>query len=386
MEISDVTAEQRELLPVIRQEWIPLGWSTAPADRPAAEEALARAYELARLKPPLRMVWVDSPLAARLEVARLRIQRQRLVSDVDEDAWRVLLEHGSDGRIDRSLLDCGESVLNQITEAVEGHVIRRVRGAVAPGVRIDVTRVMRQFIGDRIWCEAYRRFTDPIYEVLGGHQALTRPIRDVIYTRGGQGQHGVSNLAMHAFFAAIGVIEETRSLDSFRRLARSCGAWWAFENVAILTERPRVLVLDDRERLHSDSGPALEYPDGFGFDAWHGVTDVPDSGIDIDVDSLTPQRIDAESNGSLRATLIDLYGTRRYLEEKGAKLIHEENHWGALYHTTDRESTALLHMDSALWPVAVSARTGREAWALLAGDDPKANDDCSTPPMPLDCP
>ncbi|MDQ6777251.1 MAG: hypothetical protein M3071_13765 [Actinomycetota bacterium] len=247
----------------------------------------------------------------------------------------------------------------------------------------------------RVWWEAYHRFTDPIHQVLarwsrGADAAHSQRNPHARWPR----QHGVSSLAVLAFFAAIGKIEETRSHDSFRGLARSCGPWWAFENVAILTERPRVLVLDDRERLHSESGPAVEYRDGFGFHAWHGMRVAADSAIDIDIDididihSMTADTIDEQSDRRLQATLIDLYGTRRYLEEKGAKLIHREGHWGALYHlTTDRECTALLDTDSGvLWPVAVTAKTGREAWALLAGDDPNANDDCSTPPMPLDCP
>jgi len=35
--------------------------STEPADRPAAEAAIARIYTLAGLDPPVRILWTDSP-------------------------------------------------------------------------------------------------------------------------------------------------------------------------------------------------------------------------------------------------------------------------------------------------------------------------------------
>jgi len=66
----------------------------------------------------------------------------------------------------------------------------------------------------------------------------------------------------------------------------------------------------------------VEYADGFSVYAWQG-TEVP-AGTVIDVDSLTVERIEAESNGMLRPVLVDLFGRERYLREKRATLTHQE--------------------------------------------------------------
>ena len=41
--------------------------------------------------------------------------------------------------------------------------------------------------------------------------------------------------------------------------------------MAILTERPTAVHRDSQGRLHNPVGPALQYPDGWGFHAWHGT-------------------------------------------------------------------------------------------------------------------
>lgn len=48
-------------LPAIRDEWIAIGLSTEPANRPVAEEGVRLAYQAANLEPPTEFRWADSP-------------------------------------------------------------------------------------------------------------------------------------------------------------------------------------------------------------------------------------------------------------------------------------------------------------------------------------
>jgi hypothetical protein len=330
------------------------------------------------------MVWVDSPLAGQREAARLVVQRHRRVLGVDDQDWRKVDElFCRDGAAGGSAFDCGESVFPQIREAVQGDVDRQLRARVAPAVWTEVMGVMRDpGVSAGIWCAAWRRFTRPVYEALGGAERA-RPILKVITVYGGRGQHDVQWLGFCAFFEAIRVVEGTGALEPLRQLAGSCGVWWAFEHVAILTERPRLLVLDEDECPHSESGPAVEYSDGFGYHAWHGAT-VP-KGTVIDIGSMTTEKIDAEPDGLLRAAMIDRFGKRRYLDAKGAKLLHEEKHWGAIYRvTTDHECTALHEMGTGsccFRPVSVAVQTGRQAWAVMARQNLHDNDNSNDPPF-----
>ena len=385
--ITELTAEQVALVTVIREKWMPVCLSTEPANRPAAEGALADAYACAGLDPPASVVWMGSPLAGRMQAASMAVTRERgrRVVDVDDEIWKVLLElFEREGRMPQPGLDAGESVLTQLREAAQGGIERRLKAEVCGDVWFDV----RDGLSDRrvsteIGNHLYSRFTEAVHEVLGvpAGEVAPRSVHDVITVYGGYGQHDAWWLALCDFFAQVGTLETTETLDPFRRLAQSCGQWWAFENAAVLTERPRVLLLDESERPHSESSPAVEYPDGFGFHAWHGVG-IPAATV-IDVASLTVERIDAESNSRLRAALIDVFGKERYLSEKGATLTHQEGRWGSIYHvSTDRECTALHQVGSCRFiPVPVVVQTGRQAWAWQWRKELSAFDDSPTAPF-----
>ena len=110
-------------------------------------------------------------------------------------------------------------------------------------------------------------------------------------------------------------------------LSKSAG--WAIphENICWVSERHNILERDERGRLHSVSGPACAYPDGWGIYAVHGVH-VPADIIE-DRASLTVARIDAEENAEVRRVMIDLYTPKRYLADSGATVVQElpENHY-----------------------------------------------------------
>jgi hypothetical protein len=152
--VTELTAAQGELLSPIRKDWVPLCLSTEPADRLVAEEALARAYESAGLRPPSVMVRLDSPLAGRPEAARLVVQRHRRVLGVDDQDWRTVDElFGRNGAGGGSAFDCGESVFPQIREAVQGDVDRHLRARGALAVWTEVMGFMRDpGVSSGIWC------------------------------------------------------------------------------------------------------------------------------------------------------------------------------------------------------------------------------------------
>ncbi|NMP21878.1 hypothetical protein, partial [Sulfobacillus harzensis] len=75
-----LTAAEQAQLAAYHRKYLAAGLATAPADRPRAEAALARAYELAG-HTPVPVIWVDSPLTANLLIAMLQRQRAGHPSD-----------------------------------------------------------------------------------------------------------------------------------------------------------------------------------------------------------------------------------------------------------------------------------------------------------------
>ncbi|MEV4011605.1 DUF6745 domain-containing protein [Nonomuraea angiospora] len=111
-------------------------------------------------------------------------------------------------------------------------------------------------------------------------------------------------------------------LDGLKRAAERTGWWWPFERLAIVTERPVELHLDDVGRLHRAVGPALSYSDGFALHAWHGMPVPADFGAAMR--ELTVERIREEENAELRRAMLEHFGLDRYLAESGARPVHSD--------------------------------------------------------------
>lgn len=104
--------------------------------------------------------------------------------------------------------------------------------------------------------------------------------------------------------------------------------WWPHTDFVIVSERPLAIHRDPEGRLHSTTGPAIHWPDGWGVYSVHGVR-VPADIIE-QPESITAARIDAEQNAEIRRVMLDLYGTGRYLRETGTQPIHRDR-FGILY-------------------------------------------------------
>jgi hypothetical protein len=113
-------------------------------------------------------------------------------------------------------------------------------------------------------------------------------------------------------------------------LAENCGWWWPFEGAIIMTERPTRLTRDDRGRLHNESDMAIQYGDGWGVYAWHGVR-VPEH-IITKPEELTPEVALGESNQEIRRVMLERYGWERLLTDLNATLVQSDR-FGKLVQT-----------------------------------------------------
>lgn len=238
--IASLTPAQEVILAQVREEWLAHGLSTEPADRPAAEAGVRRAYEIAGLSPPATVVWCDSPMAGAAEV------RRRSSSAGTTFQWTYGLNYG--------LHDAGYCA----------------------------------------WLDAMRRI-------------------------------GVRNLEPY--------------LEGNGLIAKSAGWWWSFDSLAVLTERPCELLRDAQGRLHSASGQAVVYPDGWGFFSWHGRP-VP-SWV---VENPSMENITAEPNTEVRRCAIESTGWDRFTVEAGLRLVGDSPDPG-----NPGQRLSLYDVPSKLW-------------------------------------
>ena len=142
------------------------------------------------------------------------------------------------------------------------------------------------------------------------------------------GQHDAGWLSFYAYFADVLGLASAQRLRGLNEVAQAAGWWWPFSGAAILTERPTVIHRDTEGRLHSDTGPALIYPDGWGIWAVHGlrvgrrIVEAPET--------LTAHEVRDEQNAEIRRHMLDRYaGLRgsaaagRWLADMGLKPISQ---------------------------------------------------------------
>jgi hypothetical protein len=130
--------------------------------------------------------------------------------------------------------------------------------------------------------------------------------------------------AVFDYCARLGVMyppEDQEVLLAWIRQTEHCHWWFPYEEVALASDRPQTLTVDEDGRLHNEHGSALEYRDGFGLHAWHGV--LVGSRVITAPESIASSDIEAEPNAEVRRVMLERYGWQRYIRDCGATVVDE---------------------------------------------------------------
>jgi hypothetical protein len=300
---AKLTTEQAGALDRYRARWLAIRRSTAPADREAAEQGLALAYQAAGLKPPDRFVWCDSPLA---------------------------LSH----RASAATRADGPNVRSALVDRVRRHVARRVRkrlgrrlvgevvAAVNPsdGLIGAVSELVLQHANrDEISLAARLCRAQPLsLSRMLAALAAPQSFRDSVV-----GPAELSFLGPFEFIRSVlGLRNETAPLLGLMQVAANVGWIQPHERTCWLSERPSLLRSDTEGRLHEPRGPALRFCDGWSAFAWKGV-EIPAWLIEHK-GAITLRAIDAESNVQVRRCMIEIMTPARYVALGGARKVAED--------------------------------------------------------------
>ena len=139
----------------------------------------------------------------------------------------------------------------------------------------------------------------------------------------GYGQHDADWLAFYDFFRKeCGLVAQTEKLSGLTELCQSAGWALPHKNICWVSERHHILARDDAGRLHSLTGPACTYPDGWAIYAVHG-TRVPETWI-TDPKSLTAKIALTWGNVEQRRAACEILGWENILKELDAKSIDKD--------------------------------------------------------------
>lgn len=303
------------------------GLSCEPADRARAEAGVRTAYAQAGLVAPRLFLWFDSPAAGATAVAMLRI------GDYGDIAIR-------------------DAVLAQGARPGITELGANVRAAVRTGPWAQARTALHRGLGAigfaRHWAATARR---PWQQIVDQIATPLRTRLDATFADVGAGDRAADRAAAARIALLDAILGQHdaawlgaygEEVSGLREVAESAGWWWAFANVAVLTERPCAVHRDNLGRLHHGDGPALAYRDGFGLHAWRGMP-IPAS-VAAELPSLTLERIQAETNAEVRRVMLEHFGFDRYLRESGATKTQSDE-TGTLWRINLRNDEPLVMVE-----------------------------------------
>lgn len=283
--IAFLTDEQRAQMPGWARKWIDIGLSTEPMDLPRFDAGARACYRYAGLDEPRVVVPVSSPIVLALAAPI---------------ASAVLARFTPTGRLKKQ-------------DAIEGAVRDAVEGAVRVAVGGAVNDAWYRYIGGQFWVGSWWWYASPsvvsyLREVCG----LTLP----------------GDLMDRAL--------------AYQATAESACWWWPHRQFVMVSDRPLRINLDARGRLHSESGPAIVWRDGWGVYAWHGVR-VAANVIDTPAETITAKWIADERNAEVRRVLVERVGAERYMVLAGGEVVNRDD-WGTLWEVTRPEPMRVVEL------------------------------------------
>jgi hypothetical protein len=262
--------------------------------------------------------------------------RDQVRNQVRDQVWDQVGDQVGDQVRNQVWDQVGDQVRNQVWDQVRNQVRNQVRDQVRNQVRDQVWDQVRNQVWDQVWDQVGDQVGDQVRNQVRDQvwnqvrdqvwnqvrDQVRNQVRDQVYTCG-YGSHDSNWLGFYDFFGRVLGLSCVEKLVPLMDLAKDCGWWWPFENMVILTENPSVLYRDDENRLHCESGPAIQYPDGWGVYVWHGVR--VDKEIIEDSGSITLEKVLSMDNQEVRRVMLEIYGWNNFLKDMDSKSIHSDD-------------------------------------------------------------
>ncbi len=267
--INSLTPEQAALIVVYREKWMRIAFSTEPIDKQKAARTVTEAYSLIGKKKP-NIIFVDSPYAVykkyeeltkRCSLDRLLILAYLLQSEI----WNKLVP--------------------QLCEELTSKITKQVKSGLKEKLKYPIgTQEFLENVGLCIYYITPKEFVD----------------------------------CCNLIDFCIDVLNLSYSYETewilLQSIVKSCGIIYAYEEIAIICDRPRILSFDNQNRLHAEGSPAIQYADGFSVYAYHGVT-LPEKYGKLHPNQWQAQWLLEEKNAELRRVLMQGIGYSRICQE-----------------------------------------------------------------------
>jgi len=328
--IDELTPEMRATFPEIIEKYIKLGLNCDEADWENSRRGIDQCYRFAKLDPPKHYVKVQSPLVMALAAPTAAWMLDRL-----DAVGKIVLDE--------------EVCREAITEALQIFADLGQIDAVAEAVCTVV-------LPENTMLETSGKLQDP-REVFCGRdntKAMCKYIKETWYKYLG----GCFWMSWHAYLevyrrAGLELPGDTWDReDAYRTAQQSSGWWWPHTDFVMVCNRPRAIRMDNN-RLHCDTGAAIEWRDGYAVHALRGCRMTKEQAT-TPVEDMTRDWIEKhylnESNAQVRAEITNKMGKDLFVSRMDAKVVDREGEMYELlaFKVRDRERRALKMMNPSV--------------------------------------
>jgi len=298
--LRQLSPEQKAGIEDHRKRWAEIRSSTALADRNEAAFAIAAAYQAAGRPAPESIVWCASPM-----------QMEALWAKASHDRAGVNLK---------------ASIIDHVRSRAAVAIQRRVSGSVLAAVDELNQHSTADALGDSIR-DAVARASHAVRPASPAQRRwlfwLNRGRHWLHLQDAGFSPRNHSWLERHDFFRNVcGLKDETEVLRGLLLIAASADWIIPHKHVCWVSEPPQTVRTDAKGRLHSSSGPALQYRDGWTVYAWKGV-EVPPRVVERPA-QITHADIDRATDIHVRRCMIELLTPERFIASGAAFRISED--------------------------------------------------------------
>lgn len=280
--------------------------STEPVDEEEAEALLRRFYQVVKLPPP-HIQWVNDPLQLVALTAPPGVwarDQESLPMSLGGNFMRHMdaTFRANGGASKVSVSDIWSSLRNTLRHWMwEGSVHIRLRSSILGTIRASIVERIPANIEDSLWGDINESYQNSV-----------------------EAYFSAPRFALAQFCAAYLAPSDLTYLAQFNELV---SGYRLGTEGALIVRRPLVLSRDEAGRLHSATGKAIQYPDGWGRYVWHGVR-VPERVV------LAPERLAHEDflqepSVEVRRVIQERMGGR-FVAELGGQVIDHGSR-GTLY-------------------------------------------------------
>ena len=341
--IENLTPEQERQLVEWREKWLAIGRATGEADIEAIRPAINDFYK--RIGRDTPYIWrVSSPMMAILVINVLRDHlvanlRANLRSHLGDNLWSNLRANLRSHLGDNLWSNLGDNLWADLRD----NLWADLRDNLWANLRDNLEDNLEANLGDNLRHNLWGDLRSHLFDNLQIH------LRENFWTRLRShlednptfefigtdfwGSHDSYWIAYYLFSQCylksdIYDSDDLAKLQGWATLAQNCFWWYAYDGICFVSDRPTAYGLDTQGRLHGDSAMCMEFADGYGFYAWHGVRVSED--IIMHPETITIEQIDNERNAEMRRILLTRFGEARYIEESGIEPVHQDD-FGRLY-------------------------------------------------------